>query len=94
MSIKGKKVKFAELNTSLSILKATIDIEFNMNLYLVRKKWSASLAFTFLTRNSTWVYHQLLVFQTPSEMSIKGLRVRYADLMTLVSIFKGTVNMN
>ena len=38
MSIKGKKVKFAELNTSLSILKATIDIEFNMNLYLVGKK--------------------------------------------------------
>ena len=28
------------------------------------------------------------------EMSVKGVRVRYAKFMTLLSIFKGTVNMN
>ena len=27
-------------------------------------------------------------------MSIKGVRVRYAELMTLLSTFKGIVNMN
>ena len=36
----------------------------------------------------------ILLFQTPSETSIKEIRVRYAQLMTLRSIFKGTVNMN
>ena len=28
------------------------------------------------------------------EMSVKGVKVRYAKFMTLLSIFKGTVNMN
>ena len=27
-------------------------------------------------------------------MSIEGIRVRYADILTLLSMFKGTVNMN
>ena len=35
-----------------------------------------------------------LVFQTPSEMTIKGIRVTYAELMNLLSMFKGTVGMN
>ena len=36
----------------------------------------------------------ILVFQTPSEMSINEIRVRYTQLMALRSIFKGTVDMN
>ena len=35
-----------------------------------------------------------LVFETLSEMIIKGIRVRYAELITLLSIFKGTGDMN
>ena len=36
----------------------------------------------------------ILVFQTPSEMSKKGIRVRYADFFTLRSKLKFTVDMN
>ena len=36
----------------------------------------------------------ILVFQTPSEMSMNGIKVRYAQLMGLRNIFKGTVDMN
>ena len=36
----------------------------------------------------------ILVFQTPSEMSIKGIRVGMLNLMALRSMFKGTVDMN
>ena len=35
-----------------------------------------------------------LVFETLSEMIIKGIRVRYAELMTLLSIFESTLHMN
>ena len=35
-----------------------------------------------------------LVFQQFLGMSIKGTRVRYSDILTLLSIFKSTVNMN
>ena len=51
---------------------------------------NASRAFGFLTRNPTSAHPN----QTPSEMSKKGIRVRYAELMTLLSIFKGTVDVN
>ena len=53
-----------------------------------------SVAFGFLTRNPTWAHYQLSVFQKPSEMSIKGIRVRYADFLALLNVFKGTVNVN
>ena len=53
MIIKGIKVKYDEFITSLSILKGTIDIEFNMNSYWLEKSEMESLAFAFLTRNST-----------------------------------------
>ena len=36
----------------------------------------------------------VLVFQTSSEMGKKRIRVRYTELMTLLSIFKVTVHMN
>ena len=36
----------------------------------------------------------ILVFETLLEMIIKGIRVRYAELITLLSIFKGTGDMN
>ena len=55
---------------------------------------NASLAFGFLTQNSSLTCQCFLVFQTPSEMSKKGIRVRYAELMTLLSVFKGTDNMD
>ena len=55
---------------------------------------NASRAFGFLTGYSSWAHHWFLVFQTPSEMSKKGIRVRYTELMTLLSIFKVTVHMN
>ena len=32
-----------------------------------------------------------LVFQTPSEMIIKGIKKRYAELMALLNTFKDTV---
>ena len=50
----------------------------------------------FGTFNSKSDLSTLLVFgfQTPSEMSIKGIRVRCDDILTLLSIFKGTVNIN
>ena len=35
-----------------------------------------------------------LVFQILSEMGIKKIRVRYAELMALLSLYKGTVDMN
>ena len=55
---------------------------------------NASRAFGFLTGYSSWAHHWFLVFQTPSEMSKKGIRVRYTELMTLLSIFKVTVHIN
>ena len=51
-------------------------------------------AFWFLTRNLNWEYHKFLEFQTLSEMSIKEIGMIYAELMTTLRIFKGTVNMN
>ena len=50
-------------------------------------------AFWFLTRNLNWEYHKFLEFQTLSEMSIKEIGMIYAELMTTLRIFKGTVNM-
>ena len=55
---------------------------------------NASVAFGFLTRNPVWAHCQFIVFQTPWEISSKGIRMRYADFLTVLSIFKGTVNMN
>ena len=47
-----------------------------------------------LTGSWSGALRYLLVFQTPSEISINGLRVRYAELITLLSVFKSTVDMN
>ena len=41
-----------------------------------------------------WKLELSTVFQTPSETSIKELRVRYAKLITLLIIFKSTIDMN
>ena len=46
---------------------------------------NGSPAFGFLTQNSS---------QAPSEMSKKGIRVRYPGVMILLSIVKSTVHMN
>ena len=55
---------------------------------------NASRAFRFLTRNSSSTRHYFLVFQTLSEMSNTRIRVSYAELMSLLGIFKGTIDMN
>ena len=36
----------------------------------------------------------VLAFQIPSKNNIKGISVRYGDTLTLLSTFKGTVDMN
>ena len=41
-----------------------------------------------------WKFELSTVFQTPSETSIKELRVRYAELIALRIIFQSTINMN
>ena len=46
---------------------------------------NASPAFEILTRNSSLAHYQFLVFQTPSEMGIKALRVRYAEFIASMS---------
>ena len=58
-----------------------------------RKMRNATVVFGFLTENSTRASHQFLVFQTPSKMSTKVIRVWYVDVLTLSGIFKGAVNM-
>ena len=55
---------------------------------------NASRAFGFLTRNPTRARLYHIVFWTPSESSIKGIRVRYTGFLNLRSISKGTVDMN
>ena len=55
---------------------------------------NVSLDFGFLTRNLSWACHQFLVYRKPSDVSIKGIRMRYAELMAFLSIFKGPVDMN
>ena len=35
-----------------------------------------------------------MVFQTPSEMSIKAVRVEYAVFIALLSVLQGNVDMN
>ena len=41
-----------------------------------------------------WKLELSTVFQTPSETSIKGLRARYSELITLFIIFKSIVDTN
>ena len=55
---------------------------------------NANHAFGILIRSSSRTHHLLLVFHRLSEIRKKLLRVRYADFLTLQSIFKGTVHMN
>ena len=55
---------------------------------------NASPDFGFWTRNSSWKSHWFLVFHTPSEKSKKGMRKRYAELTTLLSVFKGTLDIS
>ena len=56
--------------------------------------WEWTVGFGVWTRNPGWAHWQCLVFQTPSEMSILRIRVRYAGLMALLNVFKGTVDTN
>ena len=74
----------------MSILRGTAD----MNKKSLEKCEMQSLAFEFLTQNSSLAHHWFLVFQTPSEMSIKGLRVRYARFITSLSALQVTVDIN
>ena len=66
---------------SISILKGTVDIDLNSF-----KKWQrlASLAFGFLSQNLGWAHFHVLDFQTYTEMSIKGIKMRCSELMILL----------
>ena len=55
---------------------------------------NASLSFEILTWNPSLAHHYFLVFQTPSEMSIKALRVRYAEFIASLSALQVTVDIN
>ena len=55
---------------------------------------NATLAIEILTRNPSLAHHYFWVFQTPSEMNIKALRVRYAKFIASLSALQVTVDMN
>ena len=55
---------------------------------------NANLAFEILTQSSSLEHNQFLVFQTPSEMSIKGLKLRYAKFITSLSALQVAVDIN
>ena len=55
---------------------------------------NASLAIEILTRSPSLAHHYFWVFQTPSEMSIKALRVRYAEFIASLNALQVTVDMN
>ena len=57
MSIKRIKVKNVEFVTSLSIVKGTIDIKYNMNSYCLEKREIKVLLLHFLTRNLICAHH-------------------------------------
>ena len=61
---------------------------------MIRQMQNASPAIEILTRNPSLAHHYFLVFQTPSEMSIKALRVRYAEFIASLSVPQVTVDMN
>ena len=54
---------------------------------------NTSFAFEILTQNLSLAQHQFLFFQTPLEMSVKGLRVRYNEFITSLSPLQVTVNI-
>ena len=55
---------------------------------------NASVSFETLTQNLSLAHHQFLVFQTPSDMSIKEFRVRYAEFIISLSALPVTVDIN
>ena len=67
--------------TSLTIFRGTVDVNWNN---LEKCKIGVLLSDCKLK----------LVFLMPSEMSILGIMVRNAELMALLSIYKGNANMN
>ena len=55
---------------------------------------NTSRPFEFLNRIRVEHATSFLLFQTPQQMVIKGIRVRYADFMALRGIFKDTLDIN
>ena len=51
-------------------------------------------AFGTLTRNSSWAYFKILDLKIFTEMTIKEIKVRYAEFMTLLSMLERNVDMN
>ena len=76
------------------IYRHLVEIYCRYELKEFRKMRNGSLAFEILTQNSSLAHRLFLVFQTPSEMSIKGLRVRYLEFITSLSKLQVTVDIN
>ena len=55
---------------------------------------NASFSFEYLTVKFARAHHQFLVFQIASEVSIKGISLRFAEFITSLSILKGTIGIN
>ena len=76
---------------SLSRFKANVDIIFQINLKNVKLQSCIRIFNSNIRAEHTT---SIMFFQTPSEMNITEIRVRYAELMALLSAFKGTVDIN
>ena len=88
MSIKGIRVRYVDFLTLLSIFNGTV----NGNENSLRK---CEIRLLFLDIKWNIELNVLLVFSFPyTLMSKKEIRVRYAELITLLSIFKVTVDVD
>ena len=76
-----KKIEITEFVVLLSIPKGSV------NMKSLEKSEIRVLLWYY------WLKIQI-EYTTPSERSIKEISVRYADILTLLSILKGTVNIN
>ena len=88
MSIKGIRVRYVDFLTLLSIFNGTV----NGNENSLRK---CEIRLLFLDIKWNIELNVLLVFSfSYTLMSKKEIRVRYAELITLLSIFKVTVDVD
>ena len=56
--------------------------------------WNASLAFRILTWNLSKAHLYILNFDKPTEMSTKRKRLKYTEIIILLRILNGSVDMN
>ena len=88
MSIKGIRVRYVDFLTLLSIFNGTVNGNYNS----LRK---CEIRLLLLDFNWNFELNAPLVFSFPyTLMSKKEIRVRYAELITLLSIFKVTADVD